>query len=259
MRGDRNGPARGTGPAGRGTKRMTSACLAAAAGLALAMVASPALASSESQIYLSWHAPYGAPGATRELAAACGDTSATDTLFLSCDVGTDSPTFLGFTGMLSVHAAPGDTLGPSWRLGKDSHAPRGVSAIWVQDPDHGIVAPWGATPGFGAIYYDESREAGSLQLIFAVPANTAPPIKIGTRFVLARLVFRRPPAGPACDRPVCIEWERATLSVMVTWDIDVSTGDRFVSWNSPGGGLCEGFGHAVRPKAWKPPASPGSR
>ncbi|HEY6866922.1 MAG TPA: hypothetical protein VI792_06680, partial [Candidatus Eisenbacteria bacterium] len=95
-------------------------------------------------------------------------------------------------------------------------------------------------------------------LIFAVPANSAPPIKIGTRFVAGRLVFQRPVAGPACDRPVCIEWERATLSVMMGWDIGVTTGDRFVTWNSPGGKACGGLRSAIRPRVWKPPATPGA-
>src|SRR3989442_11230866 len=80
--------------------------------VALVLLASASIARADDpQIYLTWHAPFGQPGATDTLSAPAGTTRA-DTLWLSFDSGKSSPTFIGFNGTLIFHPAQGDTLAP---------------------------------------------------------------------------------------------------------------------------------------------------
>jgi len=225
----------------------------AAAGMGLALAVPTARASSESKIYLSWHAPYGAPRASSTLTVACGDTTRVDTLYMTCDIGTDSPTFLGFQAILTFHLLAGDTLGPSWDFGNETTSPRGVRAIWEADSSLVVRPPWGGVQGQGAIYYVHTRLTGSLRMGFAIPIDQALPVHFADRVLLARVLFQHPAAGTGCDQPVCIAWDWAGLSFAAAWESEITSGDRFVSWNSPGGRVCAPFSSARAPRPWKPP------
>ena len=234
--------------------RILSVVAAAGLGLGLAVVlAAPAArASSETRIHLSWHAPYGTPRATSTLTVACGDTASVDTLYMTCDVGTDAPSFLGFQAALSIHAQAGDSLGPYWLFGQESRTPSRVRAIW--NADSGLIGrpPWGNVHGQGVLYYEHTRLAGSLQMAFAIPIDSALAVHLADRVVLARVLFPHPAPGPGCAQPVCIEWAWSRLSFATAWDTEVTSGERFVSWNSPAGTACAPLRSARAPRPWKP-------
>ncbi len=228
--------------------------LAALAALGLLVLApgAPRAVSDESQIYLSWRAPYGSPRALSDLAAAAGDTSREDTLYLTCDLGTDSPQLNSMTGRLLVHATIGDTLSPYWHFGHATEEPLRVRVLWGSDSTRGVRFPWSHLQGLGAIHYDCDAGTGELRLIYAVPDAQARPVKYGDRYVLARLVFQRPAAAADARHPVCIEWARATLGLTLNFEPEVTRGDRFVSWNARGAAVCGTFSNPLKPKAWKP-------
>jgi hypothetical protein len=237
---------------------MTRASLAFAAALAMSAFAPGARASDQTQFYLSWHAPFGAPGATTDLSEACGDTTREDTLCITCDVGTDAPNLDGFTSTLLFHAQIGDTLGAHWRFGRGHQDLRNVRALWSTDSTLEQLPPWKGLPGFGGLDYDYSSGTGTLRILFAVPMGRSQPIKYGDRVCLARLLIRRPPSGvPECGRPLCIEWTTGTLALLPGYEPKTTRGARFVTLNSPGGAPCEPFRGPARVRPWKPPGTRG--
>ena len=231
-----------------------AAALAVLAALALlpALPAALRATSDESQIYLTWRAPYGTPRALTDLAVTAGDTTLEDTLYLTCDLGTDSPKLNAMTGTLRVHAQVGDTLAPYWQLGHATEEPLRVRVLWEADSARGVRWPWNGLPGAGAIHYDFDRGGGELRIIYAVPSTMARPIAYGDRFVLARLAFRRPASRADTRHPVCIEWAKATLGLGEGFEPEVTRGERFVSWNARGARVCEEFRGPLKPRAWKP-------
>jgi len=116
-----------------------------------------------------------------------------------------------------------------------------------------LKVPW--TPGFGVsvVGCDYATDVGRLAVAIAVPTARADTIRAGTRYVLGRLLFRRPPKGfPGIDRPMCLEWWRAVLALSEQKDLTIKQGDRFVSWNSPGCAVCQRFRGPLPPKTWMP-------
>jgi hypothetical protein len=211
------------------------------------------------QLYLTWRAPYGEPGATTDLSAAWGDSTREDTLYLCCDIGTDAESFNGVTAKLLLHPAIGDTLEEHWRFGRGMDDLKGVRALWSTDSIPGARVPWKGLPHLGALHYDYTSGVGTLQMTFAIPAGLSRSFKYGDRLCIARLLFRRPPAGDLlARRPICIEWASSVLSLWFGYDPEVTSGERFVTWNAPGGGTCEPFRAPVRVRPWKPAGtSPG--
>lgn len=223
--------------------------------------ADAAAAGARSELFLSWHAPFGEPRASETLALSCGDTTATDTLYLSFKPGRGSPGFAGFSATLMFRPVGPDTLGEFWHLGCGKPLPAGMSAKF--DPEIGYRQPW-RVPGAGGTFYD-CREGGArLRMVWAVPANQASGIHVDTLLALGRLVIRHPPARFArCNQPVCIEWSEAELVYEVgAWGAVklAHQGDhRFVSWNTTRQDACaplRGQG-VLRPKPWSP--KPGGR
>ena len=230
----------------------SAAALLAALGLLLLAPPAPRAVSDESQIYLSWRAPYGSPRALQDLAVAAGDTTREDTLYLTCDIGTDSPQLNSMTGRLLVHAKIGDTLSSYWHFGHATEDPQRVRVLWGSDSARAVRFPWSGARGMGGIHYDCDAGTGELRLIYAVPDDQARPVAYGDRYVLARLVFQRPAAAADVRHPVCIEWARATLGLTLNFEPEVTRGDRFVSWNARGVAVCGDFRGPLKPKVWKP-------
>jgi hypothetical protein len=193
------------------------------------------------------------PGATNNLTLAAGDTTREDTLYLTCDPATYSPMLRALTANLDLHPAVGDTVGPYWRFGHGREEPRNVRIRSTRDSTVQLKVPW--TPGFGvsAVGYDYTSAFGRMAVAIAVPTARADTIRAGTRYVLARLLFRHPPAGlPGVDRPMCLEWWRGVLALTDQHDLVIKQGDRFASWNSPGCAVCQRFRGPLPPKPWMP-------
>src|SRR5262245_46365280 len=189
------------------------------------------------RIYLSWHAPYGQPGATDQLVSACGDTTAKDTLYMSIDTGSDADKFQSFTATIYFWSAPGDSLDPHWLFGEGQQI-HGLQIEYAPPDIPGVEPAWPAS-AYAASGFSNSKASGKLRMIAAGPDGQGWPLKGGQTYVAARLLVPRPPAkSRSCERPVCIEGSLALFGLGSGKLPEIHTGQRFVSWNSKGGKVC---------------------
>lgn len=222
---------------------------------------------AESQLFLSWKAPYGEPGARTNLDLTCGDTSEVDTLYLTFETGRDLRGFFGGAGKLRVHPAVGDTLGPFWRTG--AGGPNSGTVRFQFDPDSTFPCPqpW-VRPGI-SIPSSEFRPWGSeYSFIHAVILGDQVPISGRTRYCFGRMLFEQRRCWlPGARQPVCIEWVSAVYSGGGL-DIPIESGSaRYVTLNSPDGSVSGPYRSAQKPRRWTfdrvkpgpaPTAPPGS-
>jgi hypothetical protein len=207
-------------------------------------VASPDPAKHERReghprVYLSWDAPWGMPRARDTVMVACDDTTRADTLYLTFDPGQDLAELLGIDASLTFRAAPGDSLGPFWDLSRRGVNPWNLR-IEFDEPPAGAESPWQVS-GMGAPAYKLNRDSARLELTYYINAAMAAPVAAGTRYFFARVMIReRRPYLRGCKQPVCVELNRLIVSYSGgrRW---MTTGERFVSWNSPGGHVCDTF------------------
>jgi hypothetical protein len=208
------------------------------------------------RLYLAWHAPYGEPGASGALTAACGDTTAKDTLYMTFDPGRDSDHFLGLTATLYFWAGSRDSLAAHWRFGSG----RRFRGLDVQlNPDSVPGGPR-ALPdqSIASAVYDWTRGSGKLRMIIATGPTSAQPVRAGTRYLAARLLVPRPPLGEVgCNQPICVEWALSNLSLGPDDSAEVNRGERFVAYNSPGDAVCAPLRRFSAP--WQPQPAGGAK
>ncbi len=210
-------------------------------------------APHEPRLYLSWNAPWGTPRATTAIDAPCGDSTATDTLYLSFDPGKDAPAFVGASAMLFFAPAQGVELPERWKRGTATASPVRVS--FEADPDRGFVTPW-SSKGAGAPHYDVLGSRGRLQLIYAIAPDSGPGVENGKLYGIARVLVRRSSAGAdGCAAPLCIEWASATLAYGNDESRSVDAGERRVTINSPDGAVCAPGKSPFGAQPWKPGTS----
>ncbi len=223
---------------------------AAAKPVATRAAAKPAAPAPQPRLYLSWNAPYGTPRAAASIDAACGDTSAVDTLYLSFDPGRTVPDFRGLSANLYFHSEEGATLGEYWKQGGRGANGSPLTVSFASDPDNGFETPW-ITQGAGAPFYDFVSGSGRLRLIYAISVGS--PVKAGNLYGFARVFVRRPAAGiGGCGAPMCVEWHSSWFAYSLKDEKDVNRGDRWVSINSPEGKVCRPVREVVGAKTWKP-------
>jgi hypothetical protein len=211
------------------------------------------------QLYLSWHAPFGYPGACDTLSMASGDTTHVDTLYFSFDPGHHDDTFLALSATLTLRTAEGDTLNPYWRSVKQGEVRIGPRNPRVQFNDSGewpYPSPW-AVAGIGQSAYDCGRTTARLRMVYAVGPPQGAPVDSGRTYTIARALFRHPAAGiPNAMQPMCMEWTVSTFAYSnFEPEEDVSEGShRWVSLNSLGGKVCLDYLKSVRqaPAVWDP-------
>jgi hypothetical protein len=214
------------------------------------LLVAPAMAAGAPRLYLTWHAPYGEPGASATLEAPCGtDSTGRDTLFLVFEPGRDDTSFIGLDVTLYFRAASGDSLGPMWWFGGGTQNPRNIQIQFMDQHHPGLAWPW-KWAGFGASAYDRTRGTGRLQITYGVALQqTQADMRDSTRYRFARILIPRPLASqPSCQTPVCIE-AQAELAFRQGEDTQ-GTGvgsRRYVSWNSPAGEVCGAFGGDIAP------------
>jgi hypothetical protein len=209
--------------------------------------------AENAQLFLSWNAPWGSKRAQQARRPACADSTTEDTLYLSFLAGRSAQRFTGFTGQLFFHATGGDTLGPWWHMeGKGGENGGALRAEWAANADFGWKQPF-RVAGQGFVLLDRTPEAARLRMVFAVPYEGAAPIAPDTVYTLCRVIFKHRPARKlaGCERPVCIEWGKATLAFGPKDEPEVSRGERFVAFSGPYA-ICEPF-KGPRVPAWKPP------
>ena len=209
--------------------------------------------ADNAQLYLSWNAPWGSKRAQQARRPACSDSTMEDTLFLSLYPGRTSNTFTGFTSQLYFHATGSDTLGPWWHMeGKGGENAGALRVEWAAAPGFGWKQPF-AAQGQGLLILDRTSTVARLRMVFAVPYEAAVPIGADSIYTLCRIILKHNPSRglAGCERPVCMEWARATLGFGAKDEPEVSRGERFVAFAGPYA-ICEPFKgpHAA---AWKPP------
>jgi hypothetical protein len=231
---------------------LVAVALAASTGPAAAVIApSDTSRAPDSKMYLTWRAPYGQPRATDEIAAACGDSTVMDTLYMCLDPGQDFEHFQSFTATVYFWAGTGDTLDPHWNYGDG----RTIHGLVIQYAPEGIAGtePLWPNSAFAVSGYSSTRASGKLRMVAAGPAGHGWPIHGGTMYVAARLLV--PHAAlkkKGCDGPICVEWSLALLGLGGGQLPEVKSGERFVSWNSRGGKVCGPMRSFAAPKPWQP-------
>jgi hypothetical protein len=204
------------------------------------------------ELFLTWKAPPGMPGATDHLSGSCADTARIDTLFLSFRTGRNRPGLAAISAILLFSPADGDSLGPFW------HFKRGWENEGNLLIDFDRVAimtgssPW-EEMGYGTVSYDHRSGRGRLDLEFRVSADVPLPLLGDEPYVFARVRIRHRHAELAgCSQPVCVELSSAQLKFVTGRQIDVNVGNRMVAWNSPDGAVCKSRKTATAIKPWKP-------
>ena len=208
--------------------------------------------AENAQLYLSWNAPWGSRRAQQSRKPSCADSTVEDTLYLSFLPGRVGTKFTGFTGEIFFHATGADTLGTWWHMeGKGGENAGSLRAEWAAAPGFGWKQPFPVT-GQGFVLLDRTPQVARLRMVFAVPYEGAGPIAADSVYSLCRLVLKHHPARAlaGCDRPVCVEWGKATLAFGLKDEPEVSRGERFVAFGGPYS-ICEPF-KGPRVAAWKP-------
>ena len=210
--------------------------------------------ADNAQLYLSWNAPWGAKRAQQARQPACSDSTVEDTLYLSFLPGRTAKRFTGFTGQLLFRATNSDTLGPWWHMeGKGGENAGSLRVEWAAAfPGSGWKQPFPVT-GQGFVLLDRTPAVARLRMVFAVPYEGAGPVAADSIYTLCRVILRHRPARAlaGCDRPVCVQWDKATLAFGPKDEPEVSRGERFVSFAGPYA-ICEPF-RGPRVPTWKPP------
>lgn len=194
------------------------------------------------RIFLAWGAPFGLPGARDKLAYACGDTAATDTLYVSMDPVSVRPNFIGWLATLYFRAAPGDTLVDFWKY---TTGGPGRSPVRNEVADARTLMPgspaWPELQAFGGGHWDHTGASARLRMVAAVDINKAPLLLPGRRYTLGRVIVRRPASGEdGCGRPMCVELAtiQCTFGAHTESEPVSHVGQRFVRLNDPAGTVC---------------------
>ena len=145
-------------------------------------------ANTEPQLFLSWHAPYGEPGASSTLDVACDATSPVDTLYLSFDPGSFGRGVVSMSGVLLFHPGPGDTLGDFWFFKRGS-ANEGGLLVDFANVLFPCYRPWEGAPSTSAAYYNNRSGRGRLDLFCWIPLERSTWVVPGNTYCFARVLF----------------------------------------------------------------------
>ena len=235
---------------------MTATCKlpgTASLALLLLLLLAPRARAVEPRTYLSWHAPYGTPGATDNISFTCGD-GVSDTLFLTYETGADTGQFCGLEAEVHFRVPAPDSLGSYWRSLEND-----IECEFLPDSIHGATRPWRGSLSLRFSFFDYANGIGRLQLSHVRPPLRPVTVRDSLPYFYARVVIPHPPAGqPRCDQPICIEWAGAQFIMDTTAATSVYAGKRghpYVTMNSPNGAVCASFLPAVvgkKPETWRP-------
>jgi len=207
-----------------------------------------------SQLYLSWRAPYGMPGASDTMTFDPADSTRVDTLFLSFETGADGPDFLGMMARLYFHPAPGESLGRYWRFNQRDWNALGLAVEFDPDGTFPCPQPW-VVNGMGYPSYEFDAAGSKFDLYYVMQRlQDANAVSARTRYCFGRLLFRQKHVRrlDGATQPVCIEWAEAKYHLNGRDRIARLGPQRFVSVNSPDGRVTLPYRRAVRPAPWVP-------
>jgi hypothetical protein len=226
-------------------------------GLVLATfhAAEPGAGTSEArpQAFLTWHAPYGMPGASDRLVTTCDDTLTVDTMFVSFRTYQNRPAVLAMSTSLLFHPAEGDTLGPFWHFKRGWENEGNLLIDFDRVAIPVVETAWDAM-GVGHVTYDHRSGRGRLDFEFRLPTENRKPLIGGNTYVCARVRIRhRRPTLGGCGQPVCIELTGLQLKLATSREIEIDpSGHRFIGWNSPDGRVCQARSRLATQRPWRP-------
>ena len=116
----------------------------------LGMLACAPAYAGEPRLFLSWHAPYGRPGASDRLWMDCQRMYKLDTLFMSFDPGVTTSGFTSFLATIRINALDGDTLSSLWDSPSATGLPVWMKVEWKPDSTSGCGTPFRASGMGGA-------------------------------------------------------------------------------------------------------------
>lgn len=208
--------------------------------------------AEHARLFLSWRAPWGQPRATTALVPTLRDTNGVDTLYLCMRPGRSSPTFNGFMATLDFRCAPGDTLGAFWAFERTGSNAGALGVQFGPEPEFPCPQPW-VTAGVGRPAWTRTPTGGQLRLVFAVPYTQAGSVDSAGVYALARVLIRHQRSRlSGSAQPMCIEWTESSLAFALKDEPVVRQGERFVSWNSPRGEVCDTWRDTGKPQPWSP-------
>jgi hypothetical protein len=182
--------------------------------LLLLLAAFGVATADEPKIFLSWHQPYGLPGATDTLTLDCGNPARTDTLFMSFDPGITSTSYLGFTAALWFQPLEGDSLESIWESPSATGLPLWMRLEFDPDSASGCPSPLLVSGAGGAAYHRTPDGGRILRMVHAVGSGDTVTVEAGRRYGMARLILRQPSRSPGCRQAVRIRWTESILSVV---------------------------------------------
>jgi hypothetical protein len=180
-----------------------------------------------------------------------------DTLFMAFDPGVTTSGFTGFLATIRINPLNGDTLSDLWGSPSGTGLPVWMKVEWQPDSTSGCGTPF-RSGGMGGAALLHARDGGRvLRIVYAVAPQDSVDVEAGHRYGLARILVRRPGAGPGCHQPVCIRWTEAVLSHIAGVSLSVTPKGSAVSLNATSGAGCA-EAVAVQPaKSDSLPRAPG--
>jgi hypothetical protein len=218
--------------------------------LCLVAVLSPGTVwGARPRAYLSWHAPYGSPGASDTLMAPGSDGSRKDTLYVTFQTGRTSGDFVGAEAILLFRAALHDTLSPHWWFDQ-----KNLEVQFAVDSIPGATRAWSAPLSMMMTFYDRSSGSGRLRLSNVRPSSMPVAVRDSVRYFYARILVPRPPAAVmGGDRPICIQctqMEMILIGASADSTLEIGReGHRFTSWNSRDAKVCADYRDDLPPPA----------
>lgn len=211
------------------------------------------------ELFLSWHRPFGMPGAAQNIEVAPSDTARRDTLWLSFDPGRDGPRFYSMFARLYFHPRMGDTLGNYWHWEGGSWNQGNLRMEFDPDGTFPCLQPF-VHHGVAVPKYTFNPGLGRLDMIFAVRLQDAAPVAAGTRYCFARVIFHHKGAMlPGSGQPMCVEWAEGRVSFDGPDIVSSRGAHRWVTMNAASGDPCGDYKRTKAPAIWRPGAGVNAR
>jgi hypothetical protein len=235
--------------------------------MAMAMLAGCAVGPARAQsapgaVYLSWHQPYGEPGAADTLETRCDQPERVDTLFVSVRAAGDTPNVIGMRTALQFIPVPGDTLGAFWHFKRGWENQQNMFIEFGPNEAFPCPQPWRVI-GTGAVRYDHVRSLARLDLEYIVRSEQSIPLTPEAYNCVARiLIHERRSELEGCGQPLRIQATGVRLEMLNGEAPIYAAGDTgAVYWNVVDRDAWKV--NAPRTQPWKPgtpgaPMTPGA-
>jgi hypothetical protein len=203
------------------------------------------------RLLLSWGEPWGTPGASDHLVSACDDTAGVDTLYLSFQADRSYLNVTGMEAVLFFHPTAGDTLQDFWFF-KHGWANQGNLVVQFDNRmGFPCTLPWVKT-GTGHVSYDHRSGRGRLDLAFEVPPDPGRGVDPRFTYCVGRvMILHRRNDLAGCRQSVCVEWASLRLHPRGGHEVEITDGERFVTWGPDTLGACGHLGPRP-PEVWRP-------